>query len=257
MGATIGSGGDDASVQTPSHIGHASVFDVAENYVQGELRMAEQRPVNPLAQVQAAVADKRGKQWAFPALTGSRTALVACEVSRLGLALAPRLRASIPRIDWLARTLRASGGKVFWSKFSAGAFDGPAGDIVGEAEVAQLRKRLSDDSWTEVSEGVQGIDDDRIVTRKGYSAIGAELLKVLRAEGIDTILIAGAETDGAVDSTARAAASAGMRVIVVSDCCISSDEAAHTGSLIALHRRIADVRPADEIVAELRRTMTG
>lgn len=219
--------------------------------------MAEQRQGSQLAQVQNAMGEKRGRKWAFPALEGKRTALIGFEISRLGLAMAPKLRAVIPRVDWLARTLRASGGPVFWSHFAPTAFDGPAGEILGEADVATLRKRLTDKSWTEVNEGVQGVEKDRVVARPGYSALGPEISKLLQNEKIETLILAGAETDGSIDSTARAALAAGMRVVVVGDCCVSSDEAAHLGALIALHRRIADVRPVDEIVAELRRSMTG
>ena len=219
--------------------------------------MADQRQSNQLAQIQAVVAEKRGRMWAFPNLDSKRTALIGCEISRLGLSIAPKLRGTIPRVDWLARTLRASGGTVFWSHFAANAFDGPAGDILGETDVTVMRQRLSDKSWTEVNEGVQGTEKDRIVSRPGYAAVGNVLQKILKAEKIDTIILAGAETDGAIESTARAASSAGLRVIVVGDCCVSSDDTAHIGALTALHRRIADVRPVDEVVAELRRNMTS
>jgi len=221
------------------------------------MSMTETRQASPLAQVQTEMTDKRGRPWAFPSISGANTALIGCEVSRLGLALAPRLRSSIPRIDWLARTLRASGGTVVWSHFASTAFDGPAGDILGEADVATLRKRLGDESWTVVNEGVQDADDDHTFSRTGYSAVTPEVLSALKKAKIDTVIIAGAETDGAIDSTARAAASEGLRVIVIGDCCISSDDAAHFGALTALHRRIADVRPVDEVVAELRRNMTS
>jgi len=158
--------------------------------------MTDTRQGNQLAQIQAVMAEKRGRAWAFPALDGAKTALIGCEISRLGLALAPRLRSSIPRLDWLARTLRAAGGPVFWSHFAKNTFDGPSGEILGEADVAVLRKRLSDASWTEVNEGIQGIDKDRVVARAGYSALGPELQKLLKDEGIDTVIVAGAETDG-------------------------------------------------------------
>ena len=217
--------------------------------------MTGQWPGDLLEQTGLAVTEKRGKKWAFPDLNAGRTALIGFEVSRLGLSIAPKLRASIPRIDWLARTLRAGGGPVFWSSFATNAFDGPAGTILGKSEVAVLRKRLADPAWTQVSEGIQHAERDRIVTRPGYVGLGSELRKILQAEEIETILLAGAETDGTIDSTARAAINAGFKVIVVSDCCAASDDTAHTGTLVALHRRIADVRPADDIITELRRNI--
>ncbi len=219
--------------------------------------MTDQRQENPLAAIQAAIAEKRGRKWAFPTFDAKRTAMIGCEVSRLGLAIAPKLRGAIPRIDWLARTLRASGGSVYWSHFAPSAFDGSAGAILGDTEVNTMRTRLGDPTWIQVNEGVQGAETDRIVSRPGYAAVGNELRKIFKEENVDTLILAGAETDGAIDSTARAAASAGFRVVVISDCCVSSDDTAHIGALIALHRRIADVRPADEIVAELRRGIAG
>ncbi len=219
--------------------------------------MTETRQASQLAQIQAEMTQKRGRAWAFPDVTGAHTALIGCDVSRLGLALAPRLRSSIPRIDWLARTLRASGGSVFWSHFAPNAFDGPAGEILGDAEVATLRKRLSDKSWIDINEGVQDSESDQSFSRSGYSAMTSEMLAALKQAKVDTVILAGAETDGAIDSTARAAATEGLKVIVISDCCISSDDTAHIGTLTALHRRIADVRPVDEIVADLRRSMAS
>lgn len=219
--------------------------------------MTEPRQASQLAKIQAVMTEKRGRAWAFPTITGSATALIGCDVSRLGLALAPRLRSSIPRIDWLARTLRASGGTAMWSHFAPNAFDGPAGDILGDADVATMRQRLGEASWTEVNEGIQDSDNDQIFSRAGYSALTNDLIAALKKAKVDTVLLAGAETDGAIDSTARAAATEGLRVIVIGDCCISSDETAHMGALTALHRRIADVRPVDEIIAILRRNMAG
>ena len=219
--------------------------------------MTDSRQANQLAQIKTAMTEKRGRTWAFPTITGERTTLIGCEVSRLGLALAPRLRSSIPRIDWLARTLRASGGSAIWSHFAPNAFDGPAGEILGEADLATLRQRLGEKSWTEVNEGIQDGDGDQLFSHAGYSALTPELLAALKKAKTDTVLIAGAETDGTIESTARAAATEGLRVIVIGDCCISSDETAHIGALTALHRRIADVRPVDEVVAELRRNMAS
>ena len=220
--------------------------------------MADRVPGSPLAGVWQEVSERRGQDWAFPNLTGTHTAVVGCDVSRLGLALAPKLRAVIPRIDWLARTIRAAGGSVVWTHFGADAFDGPEGDILGEAELEKMRPRLRDANWIEVNEGVQGANIDRRIARAGYTAFttqGSHLPHILNDMQIDTVILVGAETDGAVDANARDACTAGFRVIVATDCCASSDEEGHVAAMKALHRRFADVRPADEIVAELRRNM--
>ena len=221
--------------------------------------MVERVPGNQLNDVWREVAERRGRDWAFPSLNAQQSVVVGCDVSRLGLSLAPKLRGAIPRIDWLARTMRAAGGTVVWTHFADDAFDGPAGEIMGERVLTKLRPRLGDPDWIEVNEGVQGATIDRRIARTGYTAFttqGSHLPHILNDMEIDTVLLVGAETDGAVDSNARDACTAGFRVIVVSDCCVSSDDDAHFAALSALHRRFADVRPADEVVSELRRHIT-
>ena len=211
---------------------------------------------NPLAEVIDAVEAKRGSRWAFPDLHAPSTAVIGCEVTRLGLTMCSRLRGAIPRIDWLARTARAAGGTVVWCHFGPDAFDGPAGDVLGTEARGQMRARLTDRAWTDVVDGVQGTGVDRKVPCNGYTAFtreGSHLPYILRDMGIDTVVVCGAETEGAVSSNARDACTAGFRVIVASDCCASADEAAHWTELAAIHRRFGDVHAADEIIAELRR----
>ena len=58
--------------------------------------------------------------------------------------------------------------------------------------------------------------------------VGAELETLLRANDIDTLVLAGAHTSGVVLSTVRHAGDLDYRLIVVRDCCADPDREVHT-----------------------------
>jgi nicotinamidase-related amidase len=71
-------------------------------------------------------------------------------------------------------------------------------------------------------------DGDVVVTKHRVGAFaGTDLDMILRANGIDTLVLAGIATSGVVLSTLRHAADADYRVRVVRDCCSDRDEEVH------------------------------
>ncbi|GAB3977114.1 cysteine hydrolase [Actinoallomurus acanthiterrae] len=79
---------------------------------------------------------------------------------------------------------------------------------------------------------------------------GTELDVVLRGAGIDTVVLAGVATNLAVESTARAGADLGYRVLVVSDSCSTTSKTAHDASLASL-AMFAEIVPAESLQAAL------
>jgi nicotinamidase-related amidase len=77
---------------------------------------------------------------------------------------------------------------------------------------------------------------------------GTELDIVLRGEGIDTLVLTGIATNLAVESTARAGADLGYRIVVVSDACATTSQQAHDASLASL-AMFADIIPTDNLLA--------
>lgn len=94
----------------------------------------------------------------------------------------------------------------------------------------------------------------RVLDKRVYSPWTEQRLEpILRAEGIDTLIITGAETDMCVLATVLGAVDRGFRVILVADgLCGSSDK--HHDALIDLyHERFSqqvEVATAQEILAE-------
>ncbi|BDA84393.1 hypothetical protein Sa4125_19350 [Aureimonas sp. SA4125] len=86
-----------------------------------------------------------------------------------------------------------------------------------------------------------------------YSLFETEpFVKRLAADGTDTIILTGVETDVCVLATLFAAVDRGFRVVAVSDALTSSDEASHRSIMDILLPRMpeqVDIADADEVLA--------
>jgi len=69
---------------------------------------------------------------------------------------------------------------------------------------------------------------DLVVTKKRISAFtGSDLEVILRANGIDTLVLTGVSSRGVVESTARCAFDLDYRIVVLGDCCSDRDPEAN------------------------------
>lgn len=95
--------------------------------------------------------------------------------------------------------------------------------------------------------------EDVIVHKKTFGAFNSsDLEDVLRARGLDTLVIVGISTNCCVETTARDAADRGLAVVIVDEACADYDEPAHDASLRAFHFNFGRVvRTADELVAAI------
>lgn len=109
------------------------------------------------------------------------------------------------------------------------------------------------------STSVKPAKDEAIYSKTVNSAfIGTSLERDLREQGIDTLIIAGIQTDQCVSSTVRMAGNLGFVTFVVADACATFDRAGFDGrhfaadvihdiSLASLHREFATVVTAADI----------
>jgi nicotinamidase-related amidase len=89
-----------------------------------------------------------------------------------------------------------------------------------------------------------------VVTKKRVSAFaGSDLQVVLRAQGIEELILTGIATSGVVLSTLRAAADMDYRLTVIADCCADRDDEVHRVLTTKVFPRQADVVSADEWIA--------
>jgi nicotinamidase-related amidase len=87
---------------------------------------------------------------------------------------------------------------------------------------------LESESAMEIHNDLVPEPSDIVVTKRRVSGFaGSDLEVVLRAQGIEHIVLAGISTSGVVLSTLREAADKDYEITVLSDCCFDRDEEVH------------------------------
>lgn len=106
--------------------------------------------------------------------------------------------------------------------------------------------------WVEIDGRLDRRDDEPLLLKKVASGfIGTNLDQLLKAHGIDTVLITGTTTSGCVRATAVDACSYGYRTAVIGDAVGDRSEERHWASLFDLDSKYADVVDTAEAAAYL------
>lgn len=91
-----------------------------------------------------------------------------------------------------------------------------------------------------------------VVKHRVGSFTGTDLETILRSNGIDTIILAGIATGGAILSTVRHAFDMDYTIVVARDCCADLDEDLHNTIMEKIFPQQTEVLTADQITAALR-----
>ena len=111
---------------------------------------------------------------------------------------------------------------------------------------------LPDDPGARIHPAVAPAEEEVVVTKHRVSAfLGTDLDMILRAHGIDTLVLAGVATSGVVLSTLRYAADADYRCMVVKDGCADADPEVHEVLTGKVFPRQAAVISAEQLLAVL------
>jgi nicotinamidase-related amidase len=103
------------------------------------------------------------------------------------------------------------------------------------------------DEWMKIDVSITPVPGDIIITKRRVSAFtGSDLEVVLRALGIQHIILSGVATGGVVLSTLREAADKDFRITVLSDCCADADSEVHNILMLKVFPRQSDVFTLDE-----------
>jgi nicotinamidase-related amidase len=98
-----------------------------------------------------------------------------------------------------------------------------------------------------VHEDLKPQADEVVVTKRRVSAFtGSDLEVILRAYGIQHLVLTGIATSGVVLSTLREAADKDYRITVLADCCADGDEEVHHVLTTKVFPRQADVLTVEE-----------
>ncbi len=98
------------------------------------------------------------------------------------------------------------------------------------------------EEFMKIHTDIAPLDGEITVSKRRVSAFtGSDLDVVLRAQGIQHIVLTGISTSGVVLSTTREAADKDYRITILSDCCADGDEEVHRVLITKVFPRQADV----------------
>jgi nicotinamidase-related amidase len=101
--------------------------------------------------------------------------------------------------------------------------------------------------FMKVHEDLKPQADEVVVTKRRVSAFtGSDLEVILRAYGIQHLVLSGIATSGVVLSTLREASDKDYRLTVLADCCADADEEVHRVLTTKIFPRQADVLTVEE-----------
>ena len=105
-------------------------------------------------------------------------------------------------------------------------------------------------TWgAELYEGISPLPSERVVIKHRYSAfINTDLNTVLKARGIQSVLVCGVATNVCVETTARDAYMFDYYVTMIEDCSAAYDPKLHLSTLENMRRHFGLVASANEII---------
>jgi maleamate amidohydrolase len=140
----------------------------------------------------------------------------------------------------LVDAARVAGRPVLWTsvRYRADLSDG--GWFVRKVPALEAFADGAEGGWGELT--LKPIPGEAVVVKQYASGFaGTDLDSLLRAAGVDTVVVTGVSTSGCVRATATDALTAGFRPIVVADACADRSEDLHRNNLADLDAKYADV----------------
>jgi ureidoacrylate peracid hydrolase len=208
---------------------------------------------------------RRGREHVFAEISPARTALIVIDMQNAFMlpgvahALCPMAEKIVPNINRLAAAMRSSGGTVVWLKttFTQDALENWSTyfEMVTPQQGARRIAALTADSkghelWPTLDVNA----DDLIVEKNRFSAFiqgSSKLAEILRARGIDTIVVTGTVTNVCCESTARDAMMLNFRTVMVTDANAALTDEDHNNSLCAFYLSFGDIMSTERLVAIL------
>jgi ureidoacrylate peracid hydrolase len=213
----------------------------------------------------ARITKKRGKLHIFDTLVGPETALVVVDLQNCFMMAPypteiPMAREIVPNVNKLAQAVRAAGGTVVWIQTAHTEKDLETWsvyyDYVGSS-------RVRGDGLKLLTRGTHGYalyeeldvqHNDLTVEKNRFSAFiqgSSDLDAILRARGIDTVLVTGTVTNTCCKSTARDAMMLNYKTVMVSDGNAAATDDEHNATLANILRIFGDVMSTDEVIERM------
>jgi len=203
---------------------------------------------------------KRGRLTVYERFDPARTALLVIDMQNFYVGEIPGVLAIIPNINLLARTLRARGGIAVWLGMSAGAngksdwplyhdhFFTPEKGVNHRDQLSPGHHGHAFHSALEIEAG------DPVVFKNRFSPFvpgASDLHGLLRARGIENLIVTGTATNMCCESAARDAMMMDYRVIMAADGNGARYDEDHMAGLTSFYQSFGDVRTTREIVEQV------
>ena len=176
------------------------------------------------------------------------TALLVMDVQAGIVAMLPNAIGLLPKVAQAIAGARENKIPVIY--VTVGFRQGAPEVSVNNKGVAAVKERLATvnmDEFTKVHPDLAPQDGELTVMKRRLSAFsGSDLELVLRAFGIQHMVLTGVSTNGVVLSTLREATDKDYRLTVLADCCADGDEEVHRVLTTKVFPRQADVIGLDE-----------
>lgn len=196
--------------------------------------------------------DRRGRRHAFESLDPTRTALVVVDLVAFFIDENDYARGIVPKVNELAEVLRGAGGTVAWVVPAPWLPSAMKEELLGprieelyrsSGGTGTIRERV----WAELATD----DSDLYVEKNASSAFfpgRCPLHELLRARGIDTVLITGTLANVCCEATARDASTLDYRTIMVADANAARRDQDLNATLYTIYRSYGDVRPTADLI---------
>lgn len=211
------------------------------------------------------VVKSRGKLHAFEQFTGPSTALLVVDLQNTFMVPpypteVPLAREIVPNVNRLAAATRAAGGTVVWIQMTHTEQDKKTWSVFYDDISNALNKT---DGLKRLGRGTHGqalyetLDvqpGDLKVEKNRFSAFiqgSSDLDRLLKARGIDAVLVTGTVTNTCCESTARDAMMLNYKTVMVSDANAAATDEEHNAALANILRIFGDVMSTDEVIARL------
>jgi ureidoacrylate peracid hydrolase len=209
--------------------------------------------------------ERRGRLHVHADLDPRKTALVVVDlqngfmVEEVAAAYIPLAVEIVPTVNRLAAAVRRTGGKVFWIRQTVDA----ASAVAWSEWLAMMTPGTRQNLTGNLAPGSRGhelhpdlevLPQDEVVLKYRFSAFvqgASDLPQRLRAQGYDTVLIAGTVTNVCCESSARDAMMLNFKTIMVSDANAARTDEEHNATLSTFYAIFGDVMDTDFLIQRL------
>jgi ureidoacrylate peracid hydrolase len=157
--------------------------------------------------------------------------------------------AVVPRLARLIEEARRAGLTIIYIKTTHSEWTDTPSWIYRSSQKSGL-STCREGTWgAEFYEGISPLPSERVVIKHRYSAfINTDLNTVLKARGIESVLVTGVATNVCVETTARDAYMFDYYVTLVEDCAAAYDAKLHMTTLENIRRHFGLVASSDQII---------